>query len=276
MEQVVSILASSSAFANASDLCKQDEIKTFFTQVAKSYATPSFIASDPIWVPHQFDRSEDKEISAFLTALIAWGRRAVITKFAWQWMKLMDFAPYDFLLHAQEKDLRVMRSFYYRTLSGEDVFQLIFRLWLLYQGGETLRSFAQKAVQKQGILGFWIEVRKWFGVTPVLQQLISQPERGAGKRIHLFLRWMVRKDAVDFGLWNAFLKPKELFIPLDTHVHRLSLRFQLIQRRTSDWKAVCELTRVLRTWNPEDPIFYDFAFIGLGTEERISKSSIFE
>lgn len=253
-----------------------NQLKVLFTDLASIFATPAFIQNDPIWVPHQFQCSEDIEISAFLTALIAWGKRPLIIRFAWHWMHLMDYAPYDFFLNANEKDLSIMRSFYYRTLSGEDIYRLTYQLWLLYQQGETLQTFAKNSIQQGGIPAFFNQLRNHFGVTPNLLSLFPLYGKATGKRLHLFLRWMVRKDHIDFGLWNSFIASHQLYIPMDTHVHRLSLKFRLIHRKTLDWKAVCLLTHLLRSWKPDDPIFYDFAFIGLGTIKGFYKNLIFE
>ena len=75
----------------------------------------------------------------------------------------------------------------------------------------------------------------------------------------MFLRWMVRKDDIDFGIWGDIIPKSELKIPLDLHVSRAARNLNLLQRKQQDWKAVEELTNILKEWNPEDPIIYDFA-----------------
>ena len=85
----------------------------------------------------------------------------------------------------------------------------------------------------------------------------------------MFLRWMVRKDncGVDFGIWKQ-LKPSQLICPVDVHVARVAKRFQLLQRKQTDWNAAIELTQHLRTYDANDPVKYDFALFGLGVIER--------
>jgi uncharacterized protein (TIGR02757 family) len=85
----------------------------------------------------------------------------------------------------------------------------------------------------------------------------------------MFLRWMVRGDnkGVDFGLWRR-LSPAELVCPIDLHVARVARRFGLLQRPATDWKAALELTDMLRRYDPEDPVKYDFALFGLGAMEK--------
>jgi uncharacterized protein (TIGR02757 family) len=92
----------------------------------------------------------------------------------------------------------------------------------------------------------------------------TSPETGACKRLNMFLRWMVRpNDGVDFGLWR-FLTPSELVIPLDTHIFRIGRHLGWTFRRTPGWRAANDITQVLRTVCPEDPIRYDFALSRLG------------
>ncbi|MCU0395724.1 MAG: DUF2400 domain-containing protein, partial [Chitinophagaceae bacterium] len=89
------------------------------------------------------------------------------------------------------------------------------------------------------------------------------------KRLNMFLRWMVRKDdkGVDFGIWKK-ISPAQLVCPLDVHVARVAKRFNLLQRKPTDWQAALELTAYLRKLDPEDPVKYDFALFGLGVIEK--------
>ncbi|MDE6080945.1 MAG: DUF2400 domain-containing protein, partial [Muribaculaceae bacterium] len=86
------------------------------------------------------------------------------------------------------------------------------------------------------------------------------------KRLNMALRWLVRDDGiVDMGVWKA-LKPSQLFIPLDVHVANTSRKFELLQRKSNDRKAVEELTATLRRFDSGDPVKYDFALFGLGVQ----------
>ena len=96
--------------------------------------------------------------------------------------------------------------------------------------------------------------------------MIPSPSNGgAMKRMNMFLRWMVRKGPVDLGIWK-FIQPKDLLIPLDVHVARISREMGLLQRKSNDFKAVIELTNTLKNIYPEDPIKYDFAMFAFGVE----------
>ena len=98
--------------------------------------------------------------------------------------------------------------------------------------------------------------------------MIPNPRNGgAMKRMCMFLRWMVRKGPVDFGIWN-FMPASDLLIPLDVHVARISREMGLLTRTSNDFKAVLELTENLRKLDPEDPVKYDFAMFGYGVNNK--------
>jgi uncharacterized protein (TIGR02757 family) len=95
------------------------------------------------------------------------------------------------------------------------------------------------------------------------------------KRINMYLRWMVRKDknGVDFGLWNR-IKPAQLLCPLDVHVDRVARKLGLIKRQQTDWQTVLELTDNLKTFDPADPVKYDFALFGIGVLDKDKRELI--
>ena len=98
--------------------------------------------------------------------------------------------------------------------------------------------------------------------------MIPNPAKGgAMKRMSMFLRWMVRKGPVDFGIWD-FMPPSELLIPLDVHVARISREMGLLTRKQNDFKAVIELTNNLKKFDPQDPVKYDFAMFGFGVNNK--------
>jgi uncharacterized protein (TIGR02757 family) len=103
---------------------------------------------------------------------------------------------------------------------------------------------------------------------------IATPERGSScKRLNMYLRWMVRKDktGVDFGIWKR-IKPAQLVCPVDLHVERVARKLGLITHPQANWKGAIELTEKLRTFDPIDPVKYDFALFGLGIMENYGRS----
>jgi uncharacterized protein (TIGR02757 family) len=96
--------------------------------------------------------------------------------------------------------------------------------------------------------------------------LLPDPGKGSAcKRLHLFLRWMVRRDAVDPGGWEPSLAGK-LLVPLDVHMHRICLALGATRRKSADLRAAVEATRAFRRIRPDDPARYDFALARLGMD----------
>jgi uncharacterized protein (TIGR02757 family) len=104
-----------------------------------------------------------------------------------------------------------------------------------------------------------------------LRYLLTSPRDGSAcKRMNLFLRWMVRRDAPDLGLWT-FVDPSKLIVPLDTHVHRIAAFLGLTSRKAADWKTAKSITLTLSRFDPRDPVRYDFAICRLGILDLCSR-----
>ena len=250
-----------------------NELKDFLDEKAAIYNRPDFIESDPIQVPHRFSLKEDREITGFLTATIAWGNRKMIIRNALKMAELMGNSPYDFVMEHHEADLDRFDGFVHRTFQAVDLkffIRSLRNIYLKHGGLETV--FAQNA--KAGSLQPAIhEFKKVFFEIPHparTQKHISDPAKGsAAKRINMFLRWMVRNDhrGVDLGIWNR-LSPAQLSCPLDVHSGNVARKLGLITRKQNDAKALNELDWNLRKLDPEDPVKYDFALFGLGVFEK--------
>jgi uncharacterized protein (TIGR02757 family) len=91
----------------------------------------------------------------------------------------------------------------------------------------------------------------------------SPADGSACKRLNLYLRWMVRRDSVDLGLWTS-VSPAALVIPLDTHIYNVARRVRLTRYRSAGWRMAADITRRLRAFDPADPVKYDFAFHRMG------------
>ncbi|HEY9116148.1 MAG TPA: TIGR02757 family protein [Bacteroidales bacterium] len=245
-------------------------LKSFLDIQEYTYNNINFIANDPISIPHLFNKKEDIEIAAFLTALISWGNRTAIIKSARHLMELMDFSPFAFVLKASDDELERVSTFYYRTFNADDLLFLISALRNIYKNKGGLERAAEIGFNKNGMIKDSIlNIRKELLENPHLlrtEKHLANPEKGsAAKRINMFLRWMVRKDnkGVDFGLWKN-IPSSALMCPLDVHSGRVARQLGLLTRKQNDWNAVEELTASLRKLDNDDPIKYDFALFGMG------------
>lgn len=234
------------------------------------YETPGFIPQDPVSVPHAFRLPAEIEISGLFAAVFSWGLRKTILAKSFSLMDLMDRSPLDFVVHHQESDLERLKDFKHRTFQYEDLFYFIRFLNFHYRRYPSLESAFlpnEKFTGMESSLEFFHDY--FFSLDEAPRRTRKHiPHPGSGstcKRLCMYLRWMVRPAdrGVDFGLWRS-IRPRDLFIPLDVHVHRVAVGLGLIGGKNKNWKTVAELTGVLRALDPDDPVRYDFALFNLG------------
>jgi len=249
----------------------------FLNEKVDQYNTPDFIESDPISIPHMFSCKEDIEISGFLTSVFAWGRRVAIIKSAKQLMHLMENAPYDFLINASDKDMKRFQGFVYRTFNSDDCLFLITALREVYINKGGLEKIAVDSFNENNrIIDVIVGIRDSLLQTPHLyrsRKHLANPITGsAAKRVNMYLRWMIRQDkcGVDFGLWKD-IPASHLMCPLDVHSGNVARKLGILERKQNDWKSVDELTAVLRSFDLDDPVKYDYALFGIGVFEGVSK-----
>ena len=276
---------------NTGNLKNTIEIRDFLEQKVREYNHPSFIAADPISVPHGFNRKQDIEIAGFFTAIFSWGNRTTIIRKSNELMQAMNHAPYDFIVNHRQKDLKRLLDFKHRTFNATDLSYFLAFLQSHYRHADSLETaflpLTSRSVSKNQPAGLNNETQepesvkmalsafynRFFSLAEVpyrTRKHISSPEKNSTcKRLNMYLRWMVRADkkGVDFGIWKH-ISPAHLICPVDLHVARVARRFGLISRKQTDWQTAIELTRVLRTMDPTDPVKYDFALFGLGVIEK--------
>lgn len=251
-------------------------IKDFLDEKLYTYNNKSFISNDPICIPHLFSKKEDIEIAGFLAATLAWGNRKSIITNAGRLMEWMDYAPGEFIKHHGKKDLKPFEKFVHRTFNGKDCLFFLKSLQNIYQNHGGL-EIAFKTNQTELSLKHSIAAfRERFLETthlPRSEKHISNPlQKSSAKRLCMFLRWMVRKDkkGVDFGIWET-ISPASLCLPLDVHTGNVSRALGLLERKQNDWQAVEEITHLLRTFDANDPIKYDFALFGIGVDKLLKQ-----
>ncbi len=240
--------------------------KTELDKLVEKYETPEFIKDDPIQFIHCGRTKEESELYGFISSLFAYGNRKLFIK------KLEDIfkrADNDIVNYIKNGDFSNLKGLEYRFSKDYDIipiFEILHNLYAESKGLEELfnygffsDNFLQTVVDY-----FYARAPKTAGQG--FYHMIPNPANGgAMKRINMFLRWMVRKPPVDLGIWE-FMKPKDLLIPLDVHVGRVSRKMGLLSRKSNDFKAVIELTNKLKEFCPEDPVKYDFAMFAFGVE----------
>jgi uncharacterized protein (TIGR02757 family) len=250
---------------------KGSELKDFLDSKVQEYNRPSFIENDPVCIPHQFTKKQDIEIAGLFAAVLAWGQRKTIINKCYELMERMDNSPFDFIMNHKSTDLRRLENFVHRTFNDTDLLYFVQFLHSYFKQHQSLEEAfsTDNGGIKSGIINF----RELFFSLPDYPQRtkkhIPDPQRkSACKRINMYLRWMVRNDnqGVDFGLWRK-ISTASLICPCDVHVERVARKLGLIKRKGVDWDTAEELTAALRSFDPSDPVKYDYALFGLGINE---------
>ncbi len=245
------------------------DVKEQLDELRAHYNRREFIENDPVQFPHRYTLLQDVEIVCFLIATISWGNRQSILNSGERLLALMGDSPFDYILSEGYKTLTNKNI--HRTFFESDLAYYCKGLKSLYTEYNSLEKlFAESGDLWSGISNYREKIALANG--GVNSKHISNPlKNSACKRLHMALRWLVRRDGVvDLGLWRS-ISPASLSIPLDTHVARISRELGLLTRKSNDKKAVEELTNKLLDLDPIDPISYDFALFGWGENRKFLK-----
>jgi uncharacterized protein (TIGR02757 family) len=228
----------------------------------------AFVYPDPLSPVYDFDDPHDIEVAGLIAASLAFGNVKTILASIDRILRVLpDPARAVDTLDEAEMAHR-LRDFRHRYVTGVE-------MTVMLQGARQVRA-------EYGSLGacFAAQVQPADDtILPALARFVACLEAGsllsknyllpcplrgsACKRWMMYLRWMVRNDAVDLGVWPG-VDPALLVVPMDTHMHRVSKRLGLTRRKTADLRAALEVTAAFRTVAPNDPVRYDFCLTRLG------------
>ena len=260
-----------------SDASRRALLKPSLDRLYDSFNMPDS-ATDPIQIVRRFPGPDDQEVVGFIAAGLAFGRVSSVLQSIERVVAVMGDHPAAFVRRFEPaRDREPLRDFVHRWIRGADIVAL---LWLLRQmlersgtlegfflegdpGGEdvaaALDSFSSRALA--------FDLRPAYGRVPArpgVGYFFPQPSAGSAcKRLNLFVRWMVRRDALDLGLWTR-VAPARLIVPLDTHIIRVGRCLRLTRYASPGWKMALDITRSLRLLDPADPVKYDFSVCHLG------------
>jgi uncharacterized protein (TIGR02757 family) len=237
-------------------------------------------ATDPVHIVRRFIAPEDREVVGFCAAGLAFGRVASVLQSIASLLAVMGPHPARFVRDfdpARERDR--LAPLVHRWIRGRDLMALLLILQRMLREsvsieafflegddptqphvGAALDSFSTRALATDLRAAYGRRVPKQRGVT----YFVPRPSAGSAcKRLNLFLRWMVRRDEIDLGVWTG-LSPARLIVPLDTHVIRLGRCLRLTRYTSPGWKMASEITASLRNVDAQDPVRYDFALCHVG------------
>ncbi len=242
-----------------------------------------FVHPDPLELLYLYDDPDDREVVGLIASTLAYGRVKQILKSASNALDRMGPHPAAFVRDSSPDSLRrAFAGFKHRFTTGGAL--------------SSMLDGVRVAVDRHGTLGGFFSTLLGPEDETVLSALTSfvgaitdascassglegasplpDPERGSAcKRLHLFLRWMVRSDDVDPGGWDT-VPASKLIVPLDTHMHRLSLLLGLTDRKQANGRTALEVTSAFRSFSPSDPVKYDFALTRLGIRDDLSEEAL--
>ena len=257
-------------------MLKTAQLKVLLEDLYQKYNHSRFIPPDPLQFVYKYSRPRDMEVAALLSAVLAYGRVEQIAKSLTNLFGMMGKSPADFILNFSKKDSRKLEAFKHRFNTGRDIAVLlkIIKKALIQAG--TLEKFFLHGYDENapditaalsGFVTRMLNLHEKPNDRAVKYLLTNPADRSCCKRMFLFLRWMLRDDEVDPGLWKSMDKAK-LIVPVDVHIARLSGILGFHNDKTMSLKTAVKITEGFRKICPGDPVKYDFALSRIGILEN--------
>jgi uncharacterized protein (TIGR02757 family) len=237
-----------------------------------------FSSIDPVWVLHRFPDAGDTEIIGLIAASYSYGQVDQINKFTERLLLQTGNKPYEFTINfTKRKDKKYLKGLNYRFNSADDLADLFYSISKAIGEHGSLKNLFMKGFKADSeniipALSDFVSYLSSFSnhkngdKRNYFSYLLPNPtNKSTCKRMNLFLRWMVRKDEIDTGLWSEVGKSK-LIMPVDVHVARVSKYLKLVNRKSVDLKFALELTETLKKFDSNDPVKYDFSLCHIGIE----------
>jgi len=246
--------------------------KSWLEALYHKYNHPKWIHPDPLEFVHLYKSPLDQEIVGLIASSLAYGRVRQILASAESVLRPMGSSPRDFLLHSTERTwTKLFQNFRHRFTTAKELISLLKAIkGIIMRYGSLYESFLKglSAEHDNVIPALSRFVQELISFDGRPSSLLPPPEKGSAcKRLHLFLRWMVRKDRVDPGPWEQ-VSPRILVIPLDTHMFQQCSRMGMTRRKNANLTCALEITRHFQKICPEDPVKYDFALSRLGIRKE--------
>jgi len=250
-----------------------EKLKKKLDNLYNKYNQRRFVHPDPLEFLYSYKKIRDREIAGLIASSLAYGRVAQILKSVSFVLDKMNPSPYLFLNESTFKSIcRTFEGFKHRFAGSNELAALLWGMKnVIKRFGSLHKCFSDGFSKDDETI---IRAMTFFSTQLTSGKnkpghLVAIPEKGSAcKRMNLFLRWMVRKDRVDPGGWGGVPLSK-LIIPLDTHMHRISIALNLTKRKQANMHTALEITSGFKKIVPEDPVQYDFALTRLGIRDDL-------
>ena len=241
--------------------------KSFLEKTYREMNRPEFIHPDPLEFVWRYKSAADREIVGLIAACLAYGNVTQILKSVEKVLAPMGRSPSAWLRAAQAPEVRkTFASFKHRFTTGAELAVFLLNIKRAMEKNGSLEKLFLQGYDKneptvENAIYKFVNGFNALGCAP---SLTPCPEhKSSFKRVNLYLRWMVRKDAVDPGVWSG-VSPSKLIIPLDTHMRQVSMGMGITKRKDTSMKTAAEITAYFSRIEPKDPVKYDFALTRAG------------
>ncbi|UPA16382.1 TIGR02757 family protein [Borrelia coriaceae] len=258
----------------------KDTILNILESIYNKYNKRKFVHPDPLEFLYKYIEKEDIELVGLISSSLALGRVEIILTAIERVLAPLGSKPSEMLKMLKKEDLdTIYKDFTYRFFKTKDIVKLLMSfkkiqekyltienlLYKIYKRNKNfISSLDELITQMENING------QSFGI------LLPKPSKGSAcKRLFLFLRWMIRKDEVDLGIWDKF-SPSNLIVPMDTHMKGISSKlFNLQNKNNVSLKRAIEVTKHFAKKNKDDPVKYDFSLTRFGINKKFNKAELF-
>ena len=256
------------------------QLKEVLEKLYVKYNRTELVPPDPLQFAYRYSARGDMEIAALLAATLAYGRVEQIQKTLDNLLGRMGKSPYEFVRDFAPAKRQKLLDFKYRFTPGKDICDLLELLKLVFEKNGSIEKHFLSGYNKTdeniipALSGFCDSLLNMYSARHKtapgrgLKYLLAGPAKnGASKRLNLFLRWMVRDDHVDLGLWKSIDKA-QLIVPIDIHIFRVSKMLGFCRRKNISIKTAVEVTERFAQIEPDDPVKYDFALCRIGMSQN--------
>lgn len=250
----------------------QNELKSFLEGLYYVYSRRELINPDPLFFLYDYDNIRDREITGLIASSLAYGRVAQIMKSVKRVLENLTPEPAKFLMNTDSFNI-VPDDFKHRFTTSQDINNLLMNIAHIIRKYDSIENFLSECLNSSDnnlldALNIFSR-RLSTGKAEGSFSLVTAPEDGSAcKRLFLFLKWLVRHDDVDPGGWNV-IRPCDLVVPTDTHMHKISIQLGLTDRKNADLKTALEITNGFKKICPEDPAKYDFVLTRFGIRNSL-------
>ncbi|GBE14716.1 MAG TPA: TIGR02757 family protein [Proteobacteria bacterium] len=238
-----------------------------------------YVYPDPLATIYRFEDIADREIAALVASSLAYGRVQQIIRSLETVFGVISSPAAYVLGSTREAITHDFAGFKHRWTTGREMASLLWGLGEIIRQYGSLESCFMDGVKPEdtdltgALTAFVGKVR--YNMDCEDGRLLPCPSRGSAcKRLHLFLRWMVREDDVDPGGWRNIPRTM-LMVPLDVHMHRICRGLGMTKRNQADLRTTVEVTSAFRKISPDDPVRYDFSLTRLGIRDDMSFEDFF-